>query len=98
MDLDFGKIKLKIKSSSGGHNGIKNIINLLKTDEFLRLKIGISKPKDSVIDFVLSKFNKEELSAINEFYKITNNIIDDFINNVKIERMMSTYNRNETIK
>ena len=92
MDLDLGKIKLKTKSSSGGHNGIKNIINLLKTNEFLRLKIGISKPNDNVIDFVLSKFNKEELNTINEIYEITNNIIDDFINNVKIERMMSTYN------
>ena len=42
LDLPTGTIRLKYKSSSGGHNGIKSIINLLGTDELPRLKVGIS--------------------------------------------------------
>ena len=96
MDLNIGKIKLKYNSSSGGHNGIKSIINYLKTSEFLRLKIGISKPNDNIIDFVLSKFNQEEFKIINNIFQTTNCIINDFIDNNKIERLMSNYNRNES--
>ena len=42
LDLDLGKIKLKEKSSSGGHNGIKDIEQKLGSNSFKRLKIGIS--------------------------------------------------------
>jgi PTH1 family peptidyl-tRNA hydrolase len=92
LDLELGKIRLKFNSSSGGHNGIKNIIELLKTQEFLRLKIGISKSNTNIIDFVLSKFTQEELNIIkNEHLKIKA-IIDDFISNESIERLMSRYN------
>ena len=42
LDIDFGKIRIKGKSSSGGHNGIKSIINHLKTEDFLKVKIGVN--------------------------------------------------------
>lgn len=92
MDLELGMLRLKTDSSSGGHNGIKNIIDHLNTKNFLRLKIGISKPKYDVIDFVLSKFNPEELKSVNESLIKTKSIIDDFINNENIERLMNKYN------
>ena len=41
LDMPFGKIKLKYKGSSGGHNGLKNIEHHLHTNEYKRLKIGI---------------------------------------------------------
>ena len=76
LDLEMGKIKYKFNSSSGGHNGIKSIINMIGTQEFLRLKIGISSIcKDQVIDYVLGKFNKKELENI-EFDKIIGSIND----------------------
>ncbi len=92
MDLNLGDIRIKVDSSSGGHNGIKNIIDNLKTKNFLRLKIGISKPQHDVIDFVLSKFNKNEQMIINESLIKTKDIIDDFINDENIERLMNKYN------
>ena len=59
LDLDIGMIKFKFNSSSGGHNGIKSIINCLGSQEFSRLKIGINNEyKKDTIDFVLSKFSK----------------------------------------
>lgn len=92
LDLELGKIKIKANSSSGGHNGIKDIINQLKTNEFKRLKIGISHPKNNTIDYVISNFKKEELEIIKEKLPIINNIIDDFINNTTLEELQNKYN------
>ena len=92
MDLELGKIRLKINSASGGHNGIRNIILSLNTKNFLRLKIGISKPNNDTINFVLSKFDKDELAIINNKLNTANDIIDDFINNTDAEKLMGKYN------
>lgn len=92
MDLDIGCIRLKKNSSSGGHNGIKDIIKFLNTNDFLRLKIGISKPDNDVIDYVLSKFNKEEQQILNDSFSKSNSILDDFINDIDVERLMNKYN------
>jgi PTH1 family peptidyl-tRNA hydrolase len=62
LDLPLGSIRLRIKGSSGGHNGIKSIIDMIKTEEFPRLKIGIGRPerKEEVSNYVLSPFTKDE--------------------------------------
>ena len=67
MDLPLGKIRVRAKGSSGGHNGLKSIINHLGTNEFKRLKIGIGSPseiqterKSRTISHVLGRFSKEE--------------------------------------
>ena len=61
MDTPLGHIKLKIKGSSGGHNGIKSIIANLGTEEFNRIKVGIGHPEShNIIDYVLKRPNKEE--------------------------------------
>ena len=77
LDLDLGIIKFKINSGSGGHNGIKSIINSINGEDFFRMKVGINKAKDNVIDYVLGHMNKEEIGKI-DFDK-TKNAIDDFI-------------------
>ena len=62
IDLDVGHIRLRRKGSAGGHNGIKNIIAHLGTEEFNRIKIGVgAKPKGwDLVDHVLGRFNDEE--------------------------------------
>lgn len=92
MDLEIGKARLKFKSSAGGHNGIKDIIKNIKTDEFLRLKIGISKPTNDTIEFVLGKFPKSDSEILKNNMNMYNQIITDFINNTKIETLMNRYN------
>lgn len=93
MDLELGKYKLKRNSSSGGHNGIKSIIDNLKTDAFLRLKIGISKPsREKVIDYVLGKMNKEELDMINQNMNIYQEIMKSFIA-YGVEKTMENFNK-----
>lgn len=91
LDLDVGMIKFKFNSSSGGHNGIKSIINCLGSQEFSRLKIGINNEyKKDTIDFVLSKFSKKDIEKL-DFDKI-NNAINDFLSN-DINYVMNIYNR-----
>ena len=92
LDEDFGKYKLKNNSSSGGHNGIKSIINHLDTQDFLRLKIGINnKNKKNIIDFVLSKFSKSEMEQLNTMMHTYKDIIDSFIKN-GMDKTMNIYN------
>ena len=62
LDLDYLDFKLKQKGSSAGHNGLKNIEKHLGTNEYKRLKIGISKDVNiETVDYVLSKFSKKEI-------------------------------------
>ena len=92
LDLNVGDYKLKCHSSSGGHNGIKSIINSLGNQDFPRLKVGIgSVKKDQVIDYVLGKFSKVELEKLNSEFITFRKIIDSFIN-VGIDKTMNVYN------
>lgn len=82
IDIEVGKYKLKKNSSSGGHNGINSIIECLSTEEFYRLKVGISKvEKTDIINHVLGKFSKKEKGIILNLQKEFNEIIDNFIDN-----------------
>lgn len=93
MDINIGEIKIKKNGKSGGHNGIKSIISYIG-EEFTRLKIGISKPKNdkNIISHVLGNFSKEELNILNNLNDIIKKAINDFINNIETEKLMSKYN------
>ncbi|HEY0379292.1 MAG TPA: aminoacyl-tRNA hydrolase [Pyrinomonadaceae bacterium] len=68
LALPFGTIRLRRRGSAGGHNGLKSIIAALKTDEFMRLRIGI-QPEHPVGDtksFVLDEFARAERAALEE--------------------------------
>lgn len=60
--LPFGKLRLRTKGSHGGHNGLRNIEELLQTSQYARLRMGIGNdfPKGQQADYVLSPFTEEE--------------------------------------
>lgn len=92
MDLDVGVLRLREKGSSGGHKGINSLIEHLKTKDFKRVRVGISKDKDkSVIDYVLGKFQNEEKKIIDEKIEIISDIIEDFVR-YDFNKLMSMYN------
>lgn len=66
MDTPVGRIRIKPDGSSGGHNGIKNIIEHMGTDKIRRIKVGIGKPLGDSISFVLGKPSKEDAPLIEE--------------------------------
>ena len=92
LDLEVGRIRLRAQGSSGGHNGLKNIALHLNTEEFKRLKIGISNNKlIDTKDYVLGKFSKEEIKTINDLKDQINDLLIDFIS-IDFERLMAKYN------
>lgn len=93
MDLSLGSFKLKYKGSSGGHNGLKNIELHLGTPEYKRLKIGISHNRlMDTKDYVLSKFNNDEMDILNPILDLMPDIIVDFIK-IPFDNVMNKYNR-----
>lgn len=92
LDITIGSYKLKPKGSSAGHNGLKNIELNLNTQEYKRLKIGISNDRNiDTKDYVLGKFTKEEKEIIDKTIDISKNIIDDFIT-MDFMDLMNKYN------
>lgn len=93
LDLELGKLRFRAKGSSGGHKGIQNIIDQFGSNEFKRLKVGISKveAKDT-IDYVLGRFGKTEMNVLNEFLEESYEMIRDFCE-MTFENLMSRYNK-----
>ena len=69
ITLDVGKLRLRRKGSHGGHNGIKDIIELAGTDEIMRIKIGVGErenPNYDLKDWVLGKFPSEQTAELDK--------------------------------
>ena len=94
ISLDPGKLRIRQKGSAGGHNGIKSIIEMTKSSDFPRIKIGVGKkphPDYDLADWVLSKFKKDELPLMDEAFT---NAADAAVMIVSgsIDRAMNRYN------
>ncbi|TKB69221.1 MAG: aminoacyl-tRNA hydrolase [Nitrospira sp.] len=66
LDLEPGRLRIKLSGGHGGHNGIKSIIEALGTPEFIRLKIGIGRPApgQNSADYVLERVTQDEMAII----------------------------------
>lgn len=73
LNLDFGKVRLRTKGAAGGHNGLKDIEQVLGTSKYPRLKVGIGDDfkKGRQVDFVLGKWNKKELEGLMDVLNIS---------------------------
>ena len=102
IDLPLGKIKISFNKSSGGHNGLNSVIKALKSQEFLRIRIGISpatpsgkikKPKGekAVLNFLLGEFKKPELETLKKLSKKVAEAVEIIFTESK-EKAMSLYN------
>lgn len=92
LDLPVGKIRIRAKGNSGGHNGLKNIELNLGTNSYKRLKIGIANNKlIDTKDYVLGKFNKEDYELIKNSITKTIDIVEDYLK-IDFEKLMSKYN------
>ena len=71
ISLDVGQLRIRKKGSAGGHNGIKNIIAHLGTQEFPRIKVGVGDkpPRMDLADYVLSRFSKEDREKMEQAFK-----------------------------
>lgn len=71
INLEEGQLRIRTKGSAGGHNGLKNIISHLGTQEFLRIRVGVGeKPKEmDLADYVLGRFPKDQEAMMEDAYK-----------------------------
>ena len=93
MDLNFGSLRLREKGSAGGHNGIKNIIAHVGTQEFKRIRVGISGHANiDAKDYVLGRFSKDEQSKLVIIKDKVTNAVEDFIGGKPFVIIMGNYN------
>jgi len=78
LDLPVGTAKIKLGGGHGGHNGLRDVIKALRSNNFYRLRIGIDHPgsKDEVVDYVLKAPSKSEFIAIEESISGALDIVD----------------------
>jgi PTH1 family peptidyl-tRNA hydrolase len=102
LDLPIGRIKISFDRGAGGHNGLGDIISVLKSREFLRIRVGVSpetpggklrKPKGetAVIDFLMKDFKEAEIAELKKLSKKIGEALECFASEGK-EKMMSIYN------
>jgi PTH1 family peptidyl-tRNA hydrolase len=67
IDLDLGRLRIKTRGGHGGHNGLKSILEALGTDRFIRVKLGVGRPRgEEAMDHVLSSFTLQERPVVDE--------------------------------
>jgi PTH1 family peptidyl-tRNA hydrolase len=93
LALPFGRIRLRPKGTHGGQNGLRSIIDCLKTPDFIRLRIGIQPehPIGSASNFVLENFSKSDLTEVENILETSVDAIFSVIRD-GVERAMAQFN------
>lgn len=92
-NIDLGRIKLKKKGSDGGHNGLKNINQILGSNVYARLRVGIGSnfSKGRQVEFVLGKWNDKEKEQLPDILKRSSEASLAYAT-IGIDRAMNTHN------
>ncbi|MDR0754094.1 MAG: aminoacyl-tRNA hydrolase [Prevotellaceae bacterium] len=96
LSLPFGQIRIRTKGSDGGHNGLKNINEILGHNNYNRLRFGIGHDflQGGQVNYVLDDWTSEEIKILPEKLKTVHNAIISFVT-VGIERTMNIFNTKE---
>ncbi len=91
--LPFGKVRLRAKGTTGGHNGLKSVIAQLQSESFPRLRIGVgvAEPIADTSGFVLGKFKREEKKQLPSVLQRAADVCMSFVTN-GITETMNEYN------
>lgn len=92
--LPFGTLRMRPKGSAGGHNGLKNIAELLGTEEYARMRFGVGGDfaRGHQVDYVLGEWTDDERKALPERLKLFGDAIRSFAT-IGCERTMNLYNK-----
>jgi len=93
IDLDIGKLRIRKKGSAGSHNGMKSIIKCLGSQDFPRVRVGVSKPEPGrdLADFVLSRVPKERQSDMDSAIDRAASTVEEIIKS-DLDMAMNKYN------
>lgn len=91
--LPLGALRLKAKGGDGGHNGLSSIIDVLGTNEFPRLRVGIGNdyPKGAQVHYVLNKWTDEEIKLLSPRIEKAADLVLSF-GTIGVERTMNFFN------
>lgn len=94
LALPFGSLRMKIKGSDGGHNGLKSIQETLNSSEYARLRFGVGNEfsKGKQVNYVLGKWNPEEEKLLAPRVKMAGEMIQSFVS-IGIQLTMTNYNK-----
>lgn len=93
MDLPLGRLRVRRDGSAGGHNGIKSLIQHLKTESFPRVRIGVGRPPNgTAIDHVLGKWSREELEPLELVVRTAGEAVETILTD-GLDAAMNRYNR-----
>ena len=93
LNLPFGKTRMRKKGGDGGHNGLKNIQQVLATSQYARLRIGIGDEfhKGAQVNFVLGKWTDAEITQLSDILTHTTDSVKAFVT-MGLERAMNQFN------
>ena len=94
LDLPWGSLRIRPKGSAAGHNGISDVIAKLGTAEFPRLRMGVhpGHPIRSGVDYLLSRFTRQQTETLDEFVDLAADATDSIITE-GVEKSMAKFNR-----
>ncbi len=93
VNLETGKLRLRETGGHGGHNGLKNIIGLLHSEGFKRVRIGVDNQTNIPLDqYVLGNFTEDQLITLQKSIRSSVEIIEAFIKQVSFKDIMTKYN------
>jgi PTH1 family peptidyl-tRNA hydrolase len=93
LALPLGKVRIRQKGSAGGHNGVKSLISVAGSDEFMRIRVGImpDHPVANTRDFVLSRVNKTDRALLEQTEGIAVKAVESLLAD-GIEKSMAAFN------
>ena len=94
INIEPGKLRIRPSGSAGGHNGMKNIIYLINSDEFARVRFGVGAANGDLANHVLGRFSEEDGVSVTRAIKTIDSIVELIIDG-KILDAMSRYNNRE---
>ena len=100
LNLDLGRMRIRIKGSAGGHNGLKNIEEVMQTNEYPRMRLGIGSNfrQGQQVDFVLGKWATSERELVQAVVQEAGEAVKSFAF-IGLERTMNIYNSKQiTVK
>lgn len=94
LDIEIGSIRVREKGSSGTHNGMRDIVKKINSQDFPRIRIGIKPKNDSreIVDYVLSDIKKEDEETFKIVLKASADAMNMFANGKNLDEIMRKYN------
>ena len=91
IDLPVGRLRIRKGGSTGGHNGIRSVIERLGTSDFVKVKLGVGKDRSNVIGHVLGKFDPETRKVMDEEVAAAAKAVEAIVSQGP-DRAMNTWN------